>query len=139
MTKVEFDTVRCCVIGLGCERGTSVSELHELALTALAMARIDPRQLAGLASINARNSEPAICAVAAYFGVPSIFFDAQTLERETPRIKTPSKIVFARIGCHGVAESAALAASGPAAELILPKIKSAHATAAIARILLQKQ
>jgi cobalt-precorrin 5A hydrolase len=64
----------------------------------------------------------------------------QTLERETPRIKNPSAVVFARVGCHGVAESAAMAAmSALDAELVLPKIKSAHATAAIARILLQKE
>ncbi|MFB2606402.1 cobalamin biosynthesis protein, partial [Rhizobium phaseoli] len=67
-----------------------------------------------------------------------VFFNAARLEQETPRLKNPSAIVFARVGCHGVAESAALAAIGADAELVLGKIKSAHATAAIARIGLQK-
>ncbi len=77
--------------------------------------------------------------VAARLAIPMLFFDAATLEKETPRIANPSDVVFARVGCHGVAESAALAAIGPEAELVLEKIKSAHATAAIARALLRKE
>jgi cobalamin biosynthesis protein CbiG len=96
------------------------------------------RELAAVASIDSRRGEAAILAAAASFSVPAVFFDAPRLERETPRLKNPSAIVFARVGCHGVAEAAALAAAGPTAELVLAKIKSARATAAIARILLQK-
>lgn len=127
------------MLGLGCERGTSVDEVLNLAVAALSKAGIGAGELAAVATVDTRSREPAILAVAAKFSLPSVFFDAATLERETPRIENPSTIVFSLTGCHGVAESAALAAIGPAAELILPKLKSAHATAAIARILLQKQ
>jgi cobalt-precorrin 5A hydrolase/precorrin-3B C17-methyltransferase len=137
MTKIGL--TRRYVLGLGCERGTSVEEVHDLAVAALAKAGVAAEELAAVASIETRSQEPAILAVAAKFAVPSIFFDAASLERETPRIKNPSATVFAHTGCHGVAEPAALAAIGPAAELTLPKLRSAHATAAIARILLQKQ
>jgi cobalt-precorrin 5A hydrolase/precorrin-3B C17-methyltransferase len=138
MSKIEFDTRRRYVLGLGCEHGASVEEVECLAAAALSKAGVVPEELAGIASLETRSHEPAILAVAEKFASPSIFFDAATLERETPRIENPSSIVFAYTGCHGVAESAALAASGPAAELIVPKMKSAHATAAIARIMLQK-
>jgi cobalt-precorrin 5A hydrolase/precorrin-3B C17-methyltransferase len=58
---------------------------------------------------------------------------------ETPRLKNPSDVVFRQVGCHGVAEAAALAAIGESAVLIMPKMKSLHATAAIARMALQKK
>jgi cobalt-precorrin 5A hydrolase len=64
--------------------------------------------------------------------VPVRFFDAAALEAESARLQNPSDIVFAHTGCHGVAEGAALAGAGPEAILLVPKIRSAHATAAIA-------
>lgn len=127
------------VLGLGCERGADADEVLALARQALQLAGITAGDIAAVASIDSRVEEPAILAVADEFKAPSAFFSAVRLEDETPRIKNPSAIVFARVGCHGVAESAALAAAGADAELILPKIKSAHATAAVARMLLQKE
>ncbi|NYJ09039.1 cobalt-precorrin 5A hydrolase/precorrin-3B C17-methyltransferase [Rhizobium leguminosarum] len=138
MSDISFDTARRHVLGLGCERGTPSAEVLALAIAALEAAGIGGAELAAIASIDSRRQEAAILAVAEHFTVPALFFDAPRLEAETPRLKNPSEIVFARVGCHGVAESAALAAIGPDAELLLGKIKSAHATAAIARIGLQK-
>ena len=126
------------MLGLGCERGTAPAEMLALANEALKAAGIGGAELAAVASIDSRSEEAAILAVAADFAVPAVFFDAARLEEETPRLKNPSAIVFAHVGCHGVAESAALAAIGGDGELVLGKIKSAHATAAIARIGLQK-
>ncbi|MBX5219871.1 cobalamin biosynthesis protein [Rhizobium sp. NLR8a] len=138
MSDISFDATRRHVLGLGCERGTPVAEVQALAVAALAAAGIGAEELAAIASIDSRRKEAAILAVARHFGVPAVFFDASRLERETPRLKNPSAVVFARVGCHGVAESAALAATGDNAELMLGKIKSAHATAAVARGGLQK-
>ncbi|EJT05622.1 cobalamin biosynthesis protein [Rhizobium sp. CCGE 510] len=138
MSDIPFDTVRRHVLGLGCERGTAPAEVLALAIAALEAAGIGKADLAAIASIDSRSQEPAILTVARHFAVPAVFFDALRLEEETPRLKNPSAVVFARVGCHGVAESAALAAVGPDAELLLGKIKSAHATAAIAGIGLQK-
>ena len=138
MSDTIFSEARRYVLGLGCERGTPVTEVMALAVEALQVASISGAELAAVASIDSREEEAAILAVAAHFEVPTIFFDAPRLEAETPRLKNPSEIVFARVGCHGVAESAALAAIGADAELVLGKIKSAHATAAVARIGLQK-
>ncbi|MBB2752426.1 UNVERIFIED_ORG: cobalt-precorrin 5A hydrolase/precorrin-3B C17-methyltransferase [Rhizobium aethiopicum] len=138
MNDIPFDTARRHVLGLGCERGTAPAEVLALAIAALEAAGSGGAELAAIASIDSRRHEPAILAVAAHFSVPAMFFEAPRLEEETPRLKNPSSIVFARVGCHGVAESAALAAIGPDAELLLGKIKSAHATAAIASRGLQK-
>ncbi|ANL47180.1 cobalamin biosynthesis protein [Rhizobium phaseoli] len=138
MSDISFDGARRYVLGLGCERGTPPAEVLALANEALKAAGFGGPELAAIASIDSRGQEAAVLAVAAHFAVPAVFFDAARLEQETPRLKNPSAIVFARVGCHGVAESAALAAIGADAELVLGKIKSAHATAAIARIGLQK-
>lgn len=123
---------RAYALGLGCRAGATGDELIALAETALRQASLERGALGILASFDARQNDPGIVAVARHFGLPTIFYDAARLEMETPRLKTPSAAVFAAIGCHGVAESAALAAAGPFAILILAKIRSGQATAAIA-------
>ncbi|QFY62394.1 cobalamin biosynthesis protein [Rhizobium grahamii] len=137
MNKVEFDDRRSFVLGLGCERGASPAEVLALARSALQQAGITADDIAAVASIAARTGEPAILNAAQSLAVPVIFFEPDVLERETPRLANPSDIVFKLVGCHGVAESAALAAAGVTAALILPKMKSPHATAAIAKTVLQ--
>ncbi len=121
------------VLGVGCERHASTDEAIALAERALAAGGLARESLAAVASIDVKADEAAVHAVAAHFGVPARFFDAATLEAETPRLKNPSDIVFAEVGCHGVAEGAALAAVGPDGQLVVEKIKSKGATAAIAR------
>jgi cobalt-precorrin 5A hydrolase len=119
-------------LGLGCERGTPADEVIRLAEEALTAAKLERRLLACVASLDVRAMEPAMIAAAAHFSVPFRLFDAATLEAETARLQNPSEIVFALSGCHGVAEAAALAAAGQSSALIVPKIKSANATAAVA-------
>ena len=139
MSSSDSDRSKSYVLGLGCERGTPVEEVRTLAKRAMELAGIGPGELAAIASIGSRSGEPAILTLSQEFQITPVFFAAARLEQETPRLKNPSAAVFRLVGCHGVAESAALAAAGAAAELLVPKIKSAHATAAIARILLQKE
>ena len=119
-------------IGVGCERGADPAELNELVALALAAGGIAPAAVAGLYSLDLKADEPAVHAAAAALGVEARFFDASTLEAEAPRLKNPSEIVFREVGCHGVAEGAALAAAGPDGELVVAKTKSARATCAIA-------
>ena len=122
-----------CILGMGCERGCDPQEAIALAAETLAVARVAPEAIAMVASIDVKADEAAIHAVAAHFGVPARFFSAGRLEAETPRLVNPSDVVFAEVGCHGVAEGAALAAAGPDGSLIQAKRKSKRATAAIGR------
>ncbi|MGN6776481.1 cobalamin biosynthesis protein [Rhizobium sp.] len=128
------NSTRRYLLGLGCERGTDWNEVRMLAERAFQEVGIGSDQVLAVVSIDTRMDEPAILGTASHFRLPARFFKAAALERETPRLKNPSEIVFAHVGCHGVAEAAALAAAGPDSELVLPKIKSGFATAAIARI-----
>ncbi len=104
------------VLGMGCERGAEVAEAIDLAEKALAQAGLSPHSLAAVGSLDLKADEAAIHAVAAHFGVPARFFDAATLEAQTPRLANPSDLVFAETGCHGVAEGAALALAGDAGD-----------------------
>lgn len=119
-------------LGVGCARDCPVEELATLVDAALAEAGVAPEALAGIFSLNLKADEPAVAALAARLGVPARFFDAARLEAETPRLANPSEVVFAEVGCHGVAEGAALAGAGPEGQLTLTKRKSAMATCAIA-------
>lgn len=121
------------VLGMGCERHASPEEAIALAEQALAGANLSPLSLSAVCSIDLKADETAIHAVAQHFGVPARFFTAARLEEETPRLKNPSDVVFAEVGCHGVAEGAALAAAGPDGALVVEKIKSKGATAAVAQ------
>lgn len=123
---------RALAVGIGCERGTKTDEVCALAMAALLDAGLAEAAVAGVYSLDLKTDEPAIHALARQLGVPARFFPADALEAETPRLANPSDAVFAEVGCHGVAEAAALAAAGPEARLIVPKRKSDHATVAIA-------
>ena len=120
-------------LGLGCERGCAPDELIELAERTLAAGGLAPGAVACVASLDVKADEPAVSAVADWLGVPLRLFDAAALERETPRLTAPSEVVFRAVGCHGVAEAAALACAGSDGTLVQPKTKSARGTCAIAR------
>ena len=120
-------------VGVGCERDCDPSEVAELVRETLDNAGLAAEAVACVVSIDLKSDEPAVLSLAEDLEVPVRFFDAARLEQETPRLKNPSDIVFAEVGCHGVAEGAAFAAVGADGELIVPKRKSARATCAIAR------
>ena len=120
-------------LGVGCERDTAPEELIALVERTLADHNLARPSIAAVVSIVLKAAEPAVQALAHHLGVPARFFDAETLERERPRLASPSDLVFKETGCHGVAEGAALAAVGISGELIIEKTKSSRATMAIAR------
>ena len=124
---------RRLAIGIGCERGTTGDEIVALARSCLDAAGLALDAVAGVFSIDLKADEPAVHALADSLGVPARFFTAAALEAERPRLRNPSDLVFREVGCHGVAEGAALAAAGLDADLVVEKTKSARATCAIAR------
>ncbi len=122
----------CVAVGVGCERGVSTQELQTLVEKTLQQSGLTASAVAGLFSLDLKADELAIHDVARCLGVPARFLDADTLEACTPRLETPSEVVFRAVGCHGVAEAAALTAGGTECSLVVPKQKSRHATCAIA-------
>lgn len=120
-------------LGVGCERNASPKELATLARRVLKQAELAPESIAGVFSLDLKADEPAVLQLAETLGVPARFFTARHLERETPRLANPSDTVFRAVGCHGVAEAAALAAVGRRGKLVVEKTASRRATVAIAR------
>lgn len=121
------------VVGIGCARDCGIDEVRSLVLGALVDAGLAPGSVAALATLELKADEAAMIVLAQELDVPLRLFDAATLEAETPRLANPSDVVFAEVGCHGVAEAAALAGTGADGELIVEKRKSTNATVAIAR------
>lgn len=120
-------------LGLGCARGCDADEMWNLVQESLLSANIAAKAIACVTSLDLKGDEPAMIETAQRLGVPFRVFDAATLEAEAGRLANPSDVVFAEVGCHGVAEGAALAAAGPAAVLTIEKRKTANATCALAR------
>lgn len=123
----------CLTVGVGCERDLPPEPLIALVEKTLAEAGLDRHAVAALASVDLKADEPAMKALAAHFDIPLRLFDAPALEAETPRLANPSEVVFAEIGCHGVAEAAALALAGADAELVVEKRVGDRCTCAVAR------
>jgi len=121
------------VLGLGCARGAAPEEMWNLIADALQTRGIAPGAIAAVATIDLKADEPAMILTAGRLGVPLRLFTGFELETEAGRLANPSDVVFAEVGCHGVAEGAALACAGAHAELSVPKIKTATCTMAIAR------
>ncbi len=123
-------------IGIGCERNTSYEEIKALVLRTLRESRFSPLSVACIASIDIKIDELGLKKMSKDWGdsyLPLRVFDAEALEKQTPRLATPSEEVFRVTGCHGVAEAAALACVGETGQLVVSKKKSKRATCAIAQ------
>jgi cobalt-precorrin 5A hydrolase/precorrin-3B C17-methyltransferase len=98
----------------------------------LAEAGVEIGQIGCLATVELKSDEPGLLALATELHMVLKIFSVTELEAETPRLANPSQVVFRAIGCHGVAEAAALASVGPGGRLLLPKRRSARVTCALA-------
>jgi cobalt-precorrin 5A hydrolase/precorrin-3B C17-methyltransferase len=119
-------------LGVGCERGCAADELSALVDETLSRAGLAKESVACVASVDLKSDETAVLALAERLGVPARFFTADELNAQAARLKNPSDIVMAEIGCPGVAEGAALAAVGSLGALVVEKSKSKRATCAVA-------
>jgi cobalt-precorrin 5A hydrolase / precorrin-3B C17-methyltransferase len=118
-------------VGVGCERNTDPDELITLVETILSENGLAIGAIACVTSIDVKMDEVAVHELARHLGVPARFYSAAELEQQTSRLASPSDVVFAEVGCHGVSEGAALAAVGKTGELIVAKTKTKRATVAI--------
>ena len=118
------------VLGMGGSSGVTFDEL--LALAEQVLARGACSRPDAIATFSTKRGEPVWAELASYYACAVCYFDAERLEQETPRLKNPSVAVFRTVGCHGVAEAAALAATGSNGILAVEKTASGRATAALA-------
>lgn len=118
------------ILGMGSSSDVRLEELVLLADRVLASANFRRPDI--IATIATKQDDPVWLELAEHYHCDLRFFDPTRLEEQTSRIKNPSEAVFKALGCHSVAEAAALAAAGAKAELLIEKTSSNRATAAIA-------
>jgi cobalt-precorrin 5A hydrolase len=120
------------VAGVGCRRGAAAPDVEAAIRAALARAGIASGDLDAIATIAAKRGEAGIEAAAAKLGVTVMLVSEADLKAAGPRTKTRSERVLALMGVPSVAEAAALAAAGPSAHLISPRLVIGSATCALA-------
>lgn len=116
-------------LGLGCRPGVTAAAV----IAAVDIVRADlggPLDL--LATIAGRQGEAGLAEAAAALGLPLVFLPQARLEAAAPAAVTRSERVVALFGVPSVAETAALAAAGPGARLIMPRRIVGPVTIAIA-------
>jgi cobalt-precorrin 5A hydrolase len=117
-------------IGMGCHKGTPAAEILRFIGDTFKNKRLSLASLKVLATIEAKKEEPGLKAAAARLGVEFIWYTKEELE--SIKVPNPSLQVVRLVGVVSVSEASALKAGG--VELILPKVKGANATLAVARL-----
>lgn len=124
-------------VGMGCERGCSHAHLLEFLHQCLSQQDLTIDDIVSINSIDVKADEHGLIELAQSLGKSFQTYSAQTLATVNDQLISPSQYVYETVGVYGVAESAALwaaqQATGNAAELIQPKLKTPKATCAIAR------
>lgn len=123
------------VAGFGCQGGCPVEALDTLLQRTLNDNGLSRDQLTGIASLDRKADEPGLLQLAGQLGVPLHTFSTAELAAFEASLSHRSALSFAHTGCHGVAESAALAlaaAAGETPRLLIPRQQSHLATLAIA-------
>ena len=143
---------RSLVAGMGCRRGVPLAHLEELLTETFRAHRLSTDSLAGIATADLKGDEPGLLQLAERFGVPLRTFSAPQLNAmfaaETAAVTassiathpaaaaarrpTPSARAHRLVGVWGVAEPAALLASG-AGSMLVTRQATGQATIAIAR------
>ena len=119
------------VAGIGCRRGATPEEIGAALDTALERAGRPLAKIELLATSTRKREEQGIAETAASRGLRLVFVEQADLEIASARGATWSRRVLALAGVPSVAEAAALAAGGPKARLILPRIVVGPVTCAL--------
>lgn len=123
---------RNLVLGVGCNSNTPVDEIEAFVLGHLKRLFLSPRSVGVVATAAAKRNEPGLIEFARRLSAPLVCFESEQLNSiRTP--SPPSEHALAAIGAAGVAEPAAMLASGND-RLLLKKVKSDNVTLAVAEM-----
>ena len=122
---------RALVAGIGCNRNTPAEEIEQALHQACQENNLARGSVARLASIDLKRDEQGLLAFARRHGLPLDFFNKDELN--TVGGVSTSAIVLRATGARGVAEPAAVLASG-GGRLLVKKMKWPNVTVAIAEI-----
>ncbi|MGJ5011947.1 cobalamin biosynthesis protein [Bradyrhizobium oligotrophicum] len=119
-------------LGIGYRRAASVADIEAVIAQALSLARLAPADVAVLATAADKVSEPGVISAARWLGRPLVGVASADMAAVADRAITRSDRVRRLKGVPSVAETAALAAAGANARLILARVANAVATCALA-------
>jgi cobalt-precorrin 5A hydrolase len=118
------------VLGIGCNSATTAEEILAVVTANLKRLFLSTASIKAIGTAEAKRHEAGLIAAAETLGVPLVCYSSEELNSITTA--TPqSEHAMAAIGAKGVAEPAAILASGGGA-LLLQKVKSGNVTLAIA-------
>lgn len=121
---------RPLVVGIGCRRGTTETELQSALQTALASLDLTLADVSRFASVDVKADEAGLLSLASHLGRDIHFYSPEVLEKTIQRYGlAESAFVKKTIGVGNVAEAAALA-DVRRGMLALPKCKFPHVTMA---------
>ncbi len=128
----------CCIprtlyLGVGCNRGTGVTDIRKSFVELCRTHNIEPVAFAGISSIDVKDDEEGILLFAEERGIDPVFFSRDELN--TVKDVSFSSAAMKAVGAQGVAEPAAIlgaADNGDDTELIVRKMKWKDVTMAVA-------
>ncbi len=120
------------VAGIGCRRGATEKEVESAIQAALTEVGQAQGTIGLIATSDGKGGEAGIVAAAAARRLRLVLVGPAELEAAGSRTQSSSPLVKALAGVPSVAEAAALAAGGPSAKLILPRISIGPVTCALA-------
>ncbi|MGJ4932344.1 cobalamin biosynthesis protein [Bradyrhizobium sp. HKCCYLS2038] len=119
-------------LGIGCRRDAIAADIEAVIAQALDTACLAAGDVAVVATATDKLREPGLIDAAKRRGWPLLGLDTSDLKLVAGLASTRSDRVQRLKGLPSVAETAALAAAGRNARLILPRIANASATCAVA-------
>lgn len=122
------------VIGMGCNRGTSVEEIEGVILDTLAELNISVKSVKALCTIDLKKDEDGLLEVVEKYGWEFVYYPPEMLNTVT--IEAPSDTVFKYTSAYGVSEPAVRIYTG-AEQLELIKKKSGNVTISVGCITYQ--
>jgi cobalt-precorrin 5A hydrolase len=123
---------RNLILGVGCNCGTEAAELEAVVTANLKRIFLSLKSIKCLATAVAKREEAGLIAFAEKYALPVVSYESAELNSVVVP-SPPSEHAMAAIGAAGVAEPAALLASG-GGRLLLKKVKSGNVTLAIAEM-----
>lgn len=110
------------ILGMGCDRGTSIDTLNSAVNNALDKMALDYQSVISLATIDKKNDEAGLLELSKSHNWPLHFFSAAQLAKV--KVPNPSEVVMKYMGTPAVAEAAAMLAADTGIEnLVLEKYK----------------
>lgn len=123
---------RNLALGIGCNSGTDAAEIEEVVCSSLKRLFLSIKSVSCIASASAKGDEQGLLAFAGKHGIPLSFYESGELNGVAVP-SPPSLHALEAIGATGVAEPAAILASG-GGRLLLKKVKNGNVTLAVAEI-----